>query len=79
VARAEEVLHHWSTIAQECPNQDVAHGRLHALVKTFGPDLPPAYEWLALAYAIQTWFERYRFVPSFLDLVIEQHNASVKR
>jgi hypothetical protein len=49
------------------------------LVKTFGPNLNTAYEWIALAYGIQAWFEHYEAMPSFVELVIEQHNAAVER
>lgn len=77
-ARAEKVLQHWSAIAEEHPAQEIAHIRLEELAKTFGPDLQTAYEWIALAYAIQAWFEHYDILPPFLEVLINQHNALIK-
>jgi hypothetical protein len=77
--RAEAVIQHWKDVAQQSASTSVDLSAMEALVKTFGPDLAPAVEWLTLGYTINMWFEACLPEVSFMNLVFEQHNASIGR
>jgi hypothetical protein len=77
--RAEAVIDHWMDVAQQSAGTAVDLHSMYALVQIFGPDLASAHEWISLGYAINTWFEDPLSEPSFMELVFEQHNASIRR
>jgi hypothetical protein len=77
--RGKSILQHWNHIAQQSETNPLDSNMVFDLVKTFGPHLGPDYEWISLARTINAWVAAHLAEPSFMNLVIEQYNASIKK
>lgn len=75
--RIEAITQYWNGIARQSEDSPIDPSSIHELVKIFGPDLATDHEWISLAYAINAWVEDHQAGPSFMELVFEQHNASI--
>jgi hypothetical protein len=79
--QAGAVIQKWLELADTTTIAPVDLSKMNELVEKVYPYFATsgAHEWMALTYAIDAWFDKRGFEPSFIDLVIERHNQAVSR
>ena len=79
--QARAVIQKWLEQAENRMIASVNLAKLNELVEKVYPYFVAsrAHEWMALAYAVNAWFDTLGFEGLFIDLVIERHNQVVSR
>ena len=79
--QAKTVIQKWLKLADNTVIAPLDLPKMDELVEKVYPYFIASggQEWIALAYAVNAWFDELGFEASFIDLVIERHNQAVSR